>query len=466
MKRIQGLAAVLAVAALAGGAAVAAASSNGGGTGTTTTTGTTGTTTTTPATPQRPHGHGPGPAFGFGGAGGYGFFDTATKTALKETFTAVETARKTATDAGKAPDDVRDAAIAAAKTRLDQAVTDGALTKAQAAAVLAALTKEAAAKAAVIDAAAGVLKLTPTELAKRLASGDRLDEIAKAQGVDLKDVFTAIQKVQPGPGWRTWRSVRFRRSRRLRPAAGWATAVSGTTASAARRRVTGGARRLRLPRRPSHRRRAAASRRARPRRTSRPPHSRGAGGPPSLLPSAPWRTAPRVSGLRVLGPVAVGARGLHERAEERCAGSVGILLGMPEHSEAERLVGILDRLDLSVVRARGDDEPLAQAPDALVVRRVHGDRSGRAGTRRACPLSVSTSWRPKTPASGRCGVRSVVSARCWMRSPPAATSSSCMPRQIPSSGSLRRRASSSSASSNASRRSCLSPVSGCASGEP
>ena len=196
MKRIQGLAAVLAVAALAGGGAVAAASSNGGGTGTTTTA-TTGTTTA-PAT-QHPHGRGPGPAFGFGGgAGAYGLFDAATTTALKETFAAVEKARTSATDAGKAPDDVRDAAIAAAKARLDQAVSDGALTKAQAAAVLAALTKAAAAKAAVIDAAAGVLKLTPTELAKRLASGDRLDEIAKAQGVDVKDVFAAIQKLQQG----------------------------------------------------------------------------------------------------------------------------------------------------------------------------------------------------------------------------------------------------------------------------
>ena len=139
--------------------------------------------------------------FGFGGAGGaYSFLDTATKTALTETFAAVETARKTATDAGKAPDDIRDAAIAAAKTRLDQAVSDGALTKAQAAAVLAALTKQAGARAAVIDAAAGVLKLTPTELAKRLAAGDRLDQIAKAQGVDLKDVFTAIQKLQQAQG--------------------------------------------------------------------------------------------------------------------------------------------------------------------------------------------------------------------------------------------------------------------------
>jgi hypothetical protein len=206
MKRIQGLAAVLAVAALAGGGAVAAASSSGSGTGTTTT-GTTATaptttgTATSPTLPQRPHPGWRGPGFGGRfGPGGFDFFDTATKTALTETFAAVETARTTASDAGKSPDEIRDAAIAAAKARLDQAVTDGALTKAQGAAVLAALTKQAGARAAVIDAAAAVLKLTPTELAKRLASGDRLDEIATAQGVDIEDVFSAIMKLDQGPG--------------------------------------------------------------------------------------------------------------------------------------------------------------------------------------------------------------------------------------------------------------------------
>lgn len=205
MKPIQGLAAVLAVAALAGGGAVAAASSNGGGTGTNTTTTATGTTSTTPTPGQHRHfDGGPGRGFAFGFGGGLDFFDSATKTALSETFSAVQTAQKTATDAGKAPDDVRDAAIAAAKARLDQAVSDGALTKAQGAAVLAALTTQLGARAAVIDAAATVLKLTPTDLAKRLASGARLDEIATAQGVNLQDVFAAIQKAQGttgGPGF-------------------------------------------------------------------------------------------------------------------------------------------------------------------------------------------------------------------------------------------------------------------------
>jgi hypothetical protein len=195
MKRIKGLAAVFAVAALAGGGAVAAASVGGSGTGSTTT----GTTTTggTGATPtQRPHGGERG--FGFGIGGGLDIFDTATKTALTETLAAVESARKTATDAGKSPDEIRDAAIAAAQARLDQAVSDGALTKAQGAAILAALTKQAGAKAAVLDAAAAVLKLAPADLAKRLAAGDRLDEIAKAQGVDVQDVFSAIMKLGPG----------------------------------------------------------------------------------------------------------------------------------------------------------------------------------------------------------------------------------------------------------------------------
>jgi hypothetical protein len=189
MKRIQGLATVFAVAALAGGGAVAAASTSSGGTGTTTTG--TGTTPT-----QEPRSHGGGRGFGFGG--GFELFDAATRTALTETLAAVETARKSATDAGKSPDEIRDAAIAAAKARLDQAVSDGALTKAQGAAILAALTQQAGAKAAMLDAAAAVLKLTPSDLAKRLAAGDRLDEIATAQGVDVKDVFSAIMKLRQG----------------------------------------------------------------------------------------------------------------------------------------------------------------------------------------------------------------------------------------------------------------------------
>ena len=155
----------------------------------------TGTTATSPIA-QRPHG-GPG-LRGFGG--GLELFDTATKTALSETFKAEQTARKTATDAGKSPDDVRDAAIAAAKARLDQAVTDGALTKAQAASILAALTTQANASAAVIDAAATVLKLTPTDLAKQLAAGTRLPDIAKTQGVAIADVVKAIQALNPGKG--------------------------------------------------------------------------------------------------------------------------------------------------------------------------------------------------------------------------------------------------------------------------
>jgi hypothetical protein len=199
MKRIQGLAAVLAVAALAGGGvAVAAASSSGSGTGTTTTTTTTNGSTTTTTTPSPPRVPRVGVGLrGFGG--GLELFDTATKTALSETLKAEETARKTATDAGKSPDDIRDAAIAAAKARLDQAVSDGALTKAQAAAILAALTKQADAGAAVVDAAATALKLTPTDLAKQLASGARLPDIAKTQGVDIADVMKAIQALNLGP---------------------------------------------------------------------------------------------------------------------------------------------------------------------------------------------------------------------------------------------------------------------------
>jgi hypothetical protein len=207
MKHTRGLAAVAAVALLACGGAVAAASSSGGGSTTTTTTTTatsTAPTTTTTTTPMHrrllrrpPVGQfGLGGGFGFNIGGGLALFDAATRTALQDTVTAAQTAAKTATDAGKAPDDARDAAIAAAKARLDQAVTDDALTKGQAASVLAALTKVADARAAAIDAAAGALNLSPTDLAKQLAAGTSLASIAKTQNVDIKTVIAAILKAQ------------------------------------------------------------------------------------------------------------------------------------------------------------------------------------------------------------------------------------------------------------------------------
>jgi hypothetical protein len=216
MKRSQSVAVALAIAALAGGGAVAAASTSGtGGSATTTVTTSTGTTTAPTTTSAMPHmrrrggfarggfaggGFAGGAAGGGFAIGGLGMFDAATTTAITETVQAMRTAQKTATDAGDAPDAIRDAAIAAAKTRLDKAVGDGALTKAQGDALLAFLTKSATSRAAIVDAEAAVLKLTPTELAKRLAARDSLATIAKAQGVDLKDVFSALQKLPGGVG--------------------------------------------------------------------------------------------------------------------------------------------------------------------------------------------------------------------------------------------------------------------------
>ena len=222
MKPVQGLAAALAVAALAGGGAVAAASSNGGGTGTiTTTTGTSTTTTTRPA----PHGGVPGRGFG----GGYDFFDAATKTALQETFAAAQTAQKTATDAGKAPDDIRDAAVAAAKTRLDQAVTDGALTKAQGAAVLAALTKQLGARAAAIDAAACGAEADArgsrqAARGRHAARRHRDDAGRRSAGRVLRDPEGGagagrrpLRVRARVPRWRPWLWRSWLRARRLRP---------------------------------------------------------------------------------------------------------------------------------------------------------------------------------------------------------------------------------------------------------
>jgi hypothetical protein len=196
MKHTRGIATALALAALACGGAVAAASSSGGGT--TTSTSPTTTTTTTPAPTHPGHRMLRPPVGGFGGGfaigGGLGIFDAATQTAVEEASKAAQTAGKTANDAGKSPDDVRDAAVAAAKARLDTAVADGVLTKAQAASILAALTKQAGAKATLIDAAATALNLSPSDLAKKLAAGDSLFTIAKAQNVDAKTLMAAIQK--------------------------------------------------------------------------------------------------------------------------------------------------------------------------------------------------------------------------------------------------------------------------------
>jgi hypothetical protein len=238
MRYVRGAAAALVAAALAGGGVAAAAQSShhhrsmASETVTTTTTTTTGTTASAPSTttttpPKGRHrgfgfgrrgGFGLGFAFGFqfgfGGLGGLAQLDAATGTALQETAKNATTAARTALDGGKSFDEARDAAIAAAGARLDTAVSADALTKGQAAAVLAAVTKDADGVAAVADAAATALKLSPADLYAKLKAGTSLPAIAKAQGVTLSDVFSAIQKARqanapsgangkpvPGGGW-------------------------------------------------------------------------------------------------------------------------------------------------------------------------------------------------------------------------------------------------------------------------
>ena len=98
--------------------------------------------------------------------------------------------------------------------------------------------------------------------------------------------------------------------------------------------------------------------------------------------------------------LAVAACCLDERAEERRAGPLRILLGVPQHAETERLLGILDGLDLTVGRSSRDDEPLPHPPDALVVGRVHARRSSRGARPSESPPRSSTGCRPNTPAAG------------------------------------------------------------------
>ena len=142
-----------------------------------------------------------------------------------------------------------------------------------------------------------------------------------------------------------------------------------------------------------------------------------------------------------------------------------VLLGVPDDAEGEVLAGQLDRLGQVVLgRPSRHLQPLPQAVDALVVvgpddealdpRRGAGERvrvephvvlAEGAGDRRGASRAPS--------ASGR----------CWTSVPPSATFSSCMPRQIPSTGMSRSSARRASASSKASRSGQVPRVSGCGS---
>ena len=100
----------------------------------------------------------------------------------------------------------------------------------------------------------------------------------------------------------------------------------------------------------------------------------------------------------------------------------------------KRLPSSLERLDAAVLVVRDRAQARAEAGVALVVVRLHGRRARRAGPRAACRARSRRRARRTRPAPP-CGPRARSwSGRCWIRSPPSATFSTCEPRQIASTG--------------------------------
>ena len=91
-----------------------------------------------------------------------------------------------------------------------------------------------------------------------------------------------------------------------------------------------------------------------------------------------------------------------------------------------------------------------------------GARSPSSVPRRL-PSFTSTSWSAKTPGVCLCFSSPTTSGRCWTRSPPRATFSTCEPRHTASTGMSRSSAAVSSASSPRSLSGRVPIVSGCAS---
>ena len=195
--------------------------------------------------------------------------------------------------------------------------------------------------------------------------------------------------------------------------------------------------------------------------------------------------APRDGGVGLLGPGALelgdrllggrvqhrrapgcsfarGTRAPRRRARSKSASS-SPSSGCQSTPSGEALAGILERLDGAVLGPRRLDEPLADAAGALMVVRL--DRRAVAEQRRraGCPGSTSTSWSANTPGVCLCFSSPTTSGRCWTRSPPRATFSTCEPRQTASTGMSRSSAAVSSASSARSRSGRTPFVSGCAS---
>ena len=191
--------------------------------------------------------------------------------------------------------------------------------------------------------------------------------------------------------------------------------------------------------------------------------SSGAAGRPdhAQLPRVPERDTGRRDALRVL----------HDRARHRQPREAGAGGGSPpppatsaskrrmsspasgcqRTPTVKRRPSYFERLDATVGVAGDRPETRTQRRESLMVVGAGSRPVRRAPTRAACPARVSTPCSEKLPGVSLWPLWPTTSGRCWTRSPPSATLSTCEPRQMASTGRSRSIAAVSSASSAPSR---------------
>ena len=200
-----------------------------------------------------------------------------------------------------------------------------------------------------------------------------------------------------------------------------------------------------------------------PSRRRRRPRRRRRAGSSAITSSVAGSMTSIVVSVVIRAPSPRGRR--DQRADHRVVAAV--LLGVPEDAERVlRAVRELDRLDRLVAdRPARRDQALAEPVDALVVMGLDASAARRRPPApRASRARGAPRGRRRRPgcACGRCGRRRRAGAGRSV--PPSATFSSCMPRQMPSTGSPRSSAPRATAISKASRSGQVVWVSGCALG--
>ena len=133
---------------------------------------------------------------------------------------------------------------------------------------------------------------------------------------------------------------------------------------------------------------------------------------------------------------ALAARELRAAAT-KSANSAGAVedLGVPLHGDhpGRRRRSSAASIVPSSAQAVGD-QPVGEHVDGLVVVGRDLGLRRRRSRRCGCPGAVRIWCRPWMPGVGECSSWPTRSGRCWIRVPPRATLSVCMPRQTQSSG--------------------------------